>query len=127
LGHGTAAKVQKAEERGRYKKPAEPFEVTIVKLICRTGAMYSWATPEYILDSMSIDELLLFYDEGVEFTQFKGKIDSAEFLKMRYGVVDEPDKNTEEKKPENESATAEEVMLKFGSRNAIEIIHKQEK
>lgn len=30
------------------------------------GLMYAWATPDYILDSMSFEQLILYYNKGWE-------------------------------------------------------------
>ncbi len=29
------------------------------------GRMYAWATPEYLLDYMSLEEVFYYYDEGI--------------------------------------------------------------
>lgn len=30
------------------------------------GAMYAWATPDYLLDHMSIEQVFYFYDQGIK-------------------------------------------------------------
>lgn len=38
------------------------------------GCMYAWATPEYLLDYMSLEQIFLYYDNGLEFEQWKAVI-----------------------------------------------------
>lgn len=33
------------------------------------GKMYAWATPDYLLDHMSIEQVFYYYDKGIEFEQ----------------------------------------------------------
>ena len=30
------------------------------------GVMYAWATPDYLLDGMSMHQVLLYYEKGIE-------------------------------------------------------------
>lgn len=36
--------------------------------------MFAWATPEHLLDYMSIEEVFYWYDKGLRFEEFKAKI-----------------------------------------------------
>ncbi|MGE7614775.1 hypothetical protein [Paenibacillus sp. NPDC101420] len=38
------------------------------------GAMYSWATPEYMLDHMSFPQIMMYYDYGMEHEENKSNI-----------------------------------------------------
>ena len=33
--------------------------------------MYGWATPDYLLDHMTIEQIFLYYDYGIEFEEHK--------------------------------------------------------
>jgi hypothetical protein len=37
------------------------------------GSMYSWATKEYLLDHMSIEQILLYYNHGRRFERDKAQ------------------------------------------------------
>lgn len=43
-------------------------------MFAELGAMYAWATPEYLLDYLSIDEVFFYYDKGLLFEQFKSRL-----------------------------------------------------
>jgi hypothetical protein len=83
------------------------------------GAMYAWATPDYLMDETTLDQLLIYYDEGLKFLELKAKIDSAEFLKMRYGVKKNRQDEPEEQNPVKMSKK-EELIRKLGGRNIVE-------
>lgn len=38
------------------------------------GLMYAWATPEYILDSMSFEQLILYHNRGWEARKTESKL-----------------------------------------------------
>ena len=44
--------------------------------------MYAWARPDYLLDFMSIEEIFLYYDQGLQFEEYRAgliihKLDEA--------------------------------------------------
>ena len=55
------------------------------------GQMYAWATPGYLLDHMSIEEIFYYYDKGVEFEKLR-----AQFVIEKLGEALE---ETKDKKP----------------------------
>lgn len=36
--------------------------------------MYSWASPEYILDSMSMEQVIMYYEKGVKGIELQAKV-----------------------------------------------------
>lgn len=38
------------------------------------GMMFAWATPNYLLDYMSIEEVFYYYDKGLQFEEFRAKL-----------------------------------------------------
>lgn len=36
------------------------------KIFAQMGMMYAWASPDYMLDAMSLDLIFMYYDYGVE-------------------------------------------------------------
>lgn len=38
------------------------------------GSMYSWASPDYMLKHMSIEQIFMYYDYGIEFEKNKATI-----------------------------------------------------
>lgn len=44
------------------------------RIFARMGTMYAWATTEYILDRMSFEQILMYYDYGLEAEEMKSNI-----------------------------------------------------
>lgn len=44
------------------------------RIFARMGSMYAWATPEYLLDFMSLEQILMYYDYGLEHEENKANI-----------------------------------------------------
>lgn len=40
--------------------------MTIGDIFAQMGVMYAWATPEYLLDGMSINQIMLYYEKGIQ-------------------------------------------------------------
>ena len=36
--------------------------------------MYSWATPTYLLDQMSVDQILFYYEKGLNFVELRSNL-----------------------------------------------------
>jgi len=36
--------------------------------------MYAWATPEYLLDKMTLEEVFFYYDQGIRFEEFRAQL-----------------------------------------------------
>lgn len=98
----------------------------IPRIICQMGAMYAWATPDYIMDQVTLDQLMIYYDEGLKFLELRAQIDSAEFLKMRYGVKKTNRQGKSCEKSPVKTATAQEMIEKFGGRNIVIVKPKPE-
>ena len=43
-------------------------------MFVQLGQMFAWATPEHLLDYMSIEEVFYYYDTGLMFEDFKAKL-----------------------------------------------------
>ncbi|MBS4191742.1 hypothetical protein KHA94_16250 [Bacillus sp. FJAT-49705] len=54
--------------------------------------MYAWATPEYMLKHMSIEQIFMYYDYGVEFEENKANILVNRIAVGFFGVKEEPKK-----------------------------------
>lgn len=44
------------------------------RIFARMGSMYAWATPDYMLDHMSIEQILMYYEYGIEHEENKATI-----------------------------------------------------
>lgn len=44
------------------------------RIFARMGSMYAWATPEYLLDCMSMEQILMYYEYGIEHEENKATI-----------------------------------------------------
>ncbi|MBU5214559.1 hypothetical protein [Heyndrickxia oleronia] len=60
------------------------------------GSMYAWATPNYLLDHMSIDQILMYYDYGLEYEVNKANILVNRIGVGFFGVEEEPKKQKKE-------------------------------
>ncbi len=38
------------------------------------GQMYAWATPEYLLDAMSLEQVFHYFERGVEFEEMRARL-----------------------------------------------------
>ena len=56
------------------------------------GSMYAWATPDYLLKRMSIEQIFMYYDHGVEFEKHKSNILVSRIAVGLFGVKEEPKK-----------------------------------
>jgi hypothetical protein len=74
---------------------------------------------------MSLDQIVLYYEQGIELKQLMYRVDAAEFLKLRYGVKDEQPRRVEPVKKEPVKKTREEklaeIRMAFGGRNKVEV------
>lgn len=64
-------------------------------MIAQTCSLYGW-TPDYVLDGLSFDQILLYHKRGIEFEETKAKI-----LIATYASALNPDHETKSKKVED--------------------------
>ena len=38
------------------------------------GQMYAWATPDYLLNGMTLEEVFFYYDQGLKFEEYKAAL-----------------------------------------------------
>lgn len=48
--------------------------MTIGDIFSQMGIMYSWATPEQLLDHMSMNQVMLYYEKGIKAIELQAKI-----------------------------------------------------
>ena len=58
--------------------------------------MYAWATPDFLLDHMSIDQILMYYDYGLEYEENKANILVNRLAVGFFGVEEKPKKKKQE-------------------------------
>ena len=58
--------------------------------------MYAWATPDYLLNHMSLEQVLMYYDYGVEFEENKSNILVSRIAVGLFGVKEPPKKVTKD-------------------------------
>lgn len=69
--------------------------------------MYSWASPEYMLHSMTWQEILMYYENGIKFEETKSKI-----LRSTFGRAMGNSNETETATPKNfEDQTPDRAAL----------------
>ena len=75
--------------------------------------MYGW-TPDYVLDGLSFDQILLYHKRGIEFEETKAKI-----LISTYATALNPDHENKNKKvddPTNEEPDRAAFYKAYGSK-----------
>lgn len=60
------------------------------RIFARVGSMYAWATPDYMLDHMSLEQVLMYYDYGVEFEENKATILTNRIAVGLFGAKEKP-------------------------------------
>ncbi|WP_284037463.1 hypothetical protein [Neobacillus sp. 114] len=77
------------------------------------GSMYAWATPEYLLDCMSLDAVLMYYDYGLEHEEIKSNILVSRIAVGLFGAKEPPKKK---KKDYAETPDKEAFYKHYGDR-----------
>lgn len=73
------------------------------RIFARMGMMYSWATPEYLLDHMSIPQIMMYYEYGMEHEKNKATILTNQIAVGLFGAEDpNPSKKDYNDKPDKE-------------------------
>lgn len=54
--------------------------------------MYAWATPDHLLDHMSIEQILMYYDYGLEHEEIKSNILVNRIAVGLFGAKEPPEK-----------------------------------
>ena len=75
------------------------------------GQMYAWATPKYLLDHMSIEEVFYYYDNGIEFEELKARL-----LINKLGEAMEDPKKKKEKSPRPDKPDKEAFYKRHGDK-----------
>lgn len=44
------------------------------RIFAQMGSMYAWATPDYLLDYMSIEQIMMYYEYGLQHEKNKATI-----------------------------------------------------
>lgn len=44
------------------------------RMFAQMGSMYAWATPDYLLDNMNIEQILMYYEYGLDHERNKATI-----------------------------------------------------
>lgn len=55
--------------------------------------MYAWATPDYLLDHMSLVQILMYYDYGIEHEKNKSRILVGQLAVGLFGAEEEKPKS----------------------------------
>ncbi|MFS0820756.1 hypothetical protein [Bacillus sp. 1P02SD] len=76
------------------------------------GSMYAWATPDHLLNNMSIEQILMYYDYGIEHETNKANILVNRIAVGLFGVEDKNPK----KRDYNDSPDKEAFYKHYGDR-----------
>ncbi|XID91034.1 hypothetical protein ACF3MZ_21280 [Paenibacillaceae bacterium WGS1546] len=52
--------------------------------------MYAWATPEYLLDHMSFDQIIMYYEYGIEQKEIESNILVGRLAVGLFGAKEKP-------------------------------------
>ncbi|MFJ5625449.1 hypothetical protein ACIQD3_22730 [Peribacillus loiseleuriae] len=77
------------------------------------GSMFSWATREHLLDHMSLEQIFMYYDYGVEFEENKSNILVSRIAVGLFGA-EEPKKPKE--KDYDDTPDREAFYKQYGDR-----------
>lgn len=64
--------------------------------------MYAWASPEYMLDHMSLDQILMYYDYGIEQEELKSNILVGRLAVGLFGAKENPEKTAKARRVESD-------------------------
>lgn len=76
--------------------------------------MYAWASPDFLLDHMSLETVLMYYDYGLEHEEIKSNILVNRIAVGLFGVKEEPKK--QKKKDYNDTPDKEAFYKRYGDR-----------
>lgn len=79
------------------------------RIFARVGSIFAWATPEYMLDYMSIDQIFMYYDYGLEQKEIESNILVGRIAVGLLGVKEEPKRQ----KKDNEDTPDKEAFYKL--------------
>ena len=48
--------------------------MTIGDIFAQMGIMYSWASPDHLLDQMSTGQVMLYYEKGIKAVEMQAKV-----------------------------------------------------
>ncbi len=48
--------------------------MTIGDIFAQMGIMYSWASPDHLLDHMSTDQVMLYYEKGIHAIEMQARV-----------------------------------------------------
>lgn len=80
------------------------------------GAMYSWATPEYMLDHMSFTQIMMYYDYGMEHEENKSNILVGRIGVGLFGAKEQPKKERRVRGDGNQTPDRAAFREKYGNR-----------
>jgi len=80
------------------------------------GAMYAWATPDYLLDYMSFDQILLYYDYGLEHEENKSNILVSRMAVGLFGAKEKPDPRKRRRQVRDQTPDKKKFYEKYGDR-----------
>lgn len=65
------------------------------RIFARVGSIFAWATPEYMLDCMSLEQIFMYYDYGLEQKEIESNILVNRISVGFFGAKEEPKKQKE--------------------------------
>jgi len=76
------------------------------------GQMFAWAAPEYLLDSLSLEEVFFYYSEGLKFEEYRAgliihKLDEA---------LDEKKQKQQAPSPKSDKPDKKAFYKKYGDK-----------
>ncbi|QJD87903.1 hypothetical protein [Cohnella herbarum] len=65
--------------------------------------MYAWASPDYMLDHMSFEQIVMYYDYGLEQEEIKSNILVGRLAVGLFGAKEKPKAKVTEEKPDRKA------------------------
>lgn len=72
------------------------------RILSHLGIMYAWATPEHVLNNLSLDEVMMYYDYGIEFEKWRAQ-QVIYFLSLAMDDKQQPHSKGGSDKPDKEA------------------------
>ncbi len=63
------------------------------RIFAQMGSMYAWATPDYLLDHMSIEQILMYYNYGIDHEKNKATIFTNQIAIGLFGAEESKQKD----------------------------------
>jgi hypothetical protein len=80
--------------------------------------MFSWATPDYLLEKMSLEQIIYFYNEAWDAKKLDARVQGSYFAMLSNGIDPDDPAKTAPNAPKHSRVPIEEIRVYPGYENA---------